>query len=569
MLPANASAVLAVPARPAAEHADAKETDPSDAQFAGMLALYAQATPPHQPLPGQKHPVQPEALDPNGGAQPALAAESSTTPGIPGSDPAGGSPSPVPEAAASGGQGLPVQPETSLDQKSPTPVPSGPLPGLPANPIQPQQTSTLPGPTPSADPSKSQGMAQQLLAEAVRSPLEPAGQPNPSAQPSPGDMALSQAVLVALTQSKAAIPSGTETSAPTPGPRAFSQLGAAPVATGTEPAFPGSPVPSRSDLAAPLPANARTALDLLLQASGTPVAQPSPAEPAGTAPEASRTLAAENQLKMQAFLADIHPTQGATAAGQARPSMAVAAPQLSSAFDFGAPAAARPTSSHAPRPEATKPGQPGEPAPANDKPNAAPALSTTRSPATPEAPADPSQALAKVPVPGEALEALAKAAPPPQTSAPAPAGPTPSAPPAELPPPPMTLPVAQVDGSVRWMMKTGNQEAQLQLHPESLGQLTIHLRVEGGEVHARLWIQEPGTVQIIQDGRAHLEQSLKDQGLQLGSFDLHQGHRPYQEPAPAPVFSPVQAPVAVPARQEVPPTPTLTSLNPHRIELYA
>jgi hypothetical protein len=133
----------------------------------------------------------------------------------------------------------------------------------------------------------------------------------------------------------------------------------------------------------------------------------------------------------------------------------------------------------------------------------------------------------------------------------------------------MALPVAQVDGSVRWMMKTGNQEAQLQLHPESLGQLTIHLRVEGGEVHARLWIQEPGTVQIIQDGRAHLEQSLKEQGLQLGSFDLHQGHRPYQEPAPTPVFSPVPALVVVPARQEVPPAPTLTSLNPHRIELYA
>lgn len=119
------------------------------------------------------------------------------------------------------------------------------------------------------------------------------------------------------------------------------------------------------------------------------------------------------------------------------------------------------------------------------------------------------------------------------------------------------------------MLRNNNQEAQLQLHPESLGQVTIHLRVEGGEVHARLWVQEPGTVQIIQDGRSHLEQSLKDQGLQLGSFDLHQGHRPFQESTPTPVFSPVPVPLAVPARQEAPLAPAPSSLNPHRIELYA
>jgi flagellar hook-length control protein FliK len=134
---------------------------------------------------------------------------------------------------------------------------------------------------------------------------------------------------------------------------------------------------------------------------------------------------------------------------------------------------------------------------------------------------------------------------------------------------PPSIPVAQVEGGLRWMLKTGAQEAQLQLHPEALGQVTIHLRVEGGEVHARLWVLEPASVQVIQDGRSHLEQSLKDQGLQLGSFDLHQGRRPFQDSTPAPVFSPSAVQPAEPTRQEAPTAPAPSILNPHRIELYA
>jgi len=132
-----------------------------------------------------------------------------------------------------------------------------------------------------------------------------------------------------------------------------------------------------------------------------------------------------------------------------------------------------------------------------------------------------------------------------------------------------TPPVAQVDSGVRWMLKSGAQEAHLQLHPDSLGQVTIHLRVEGGEVHARLWVSEPASVQAVQEGRPHLELSLKEQGLQLGSFDLQQGHRPFQD-APATPASPFldRRPV-LPARQETPSIVTPTLSNPHQIELYA
>ena len=119
------------------------------------------------------------------------------------------------------------------------------------------------------------------------------------------------------------------------------------------------------------------------------------------------------------------------------------------------------------------------------------------------------------------------------------------------------------------MLKGGAQEAHLQLHPESLGQVTIHLKVEGGEVHARLWITEPGSVRAVQEGRPHLEQALKEQGLQLGSFDLQQGHRPFQETPTAPMFREHTAPDAAPARQEAPAAPPPSVLNPYRVEFYA
>lgn len=132
-----------------------------------------------------------------------------------------------------------------------------------------------------------------------------------------------------------------------------------------------------------------------------------------------------------------------------------------------------------------------------------------------------------------------------------------------------TPPVVQVEGGLRWMLKGGAQEAHLQLHPESLGQVTIHLKVEGGEVHARLWITESASVQTIQEGRPHLELSLKEQGLQLGSFDLQQGQRPFQEAPSTSAFFERPTLDATPARQEAPAVPVASILNAHHVELYA
>ncbi len=164
---------------------------------------------------------------------------------------------------------------------------------------------------------------------------------------------------------------------------------------------------------------------------------------------------------------------------------------------------------------------------------------------------------------GAPMAALHAPARPHGSEAPAPSSPlsSPSAPP--------SAPVAQVETGLRWMLKGGAQEAQLQLHPDSLGQVTIHLKVEGGEVHARLWITEPASVQVVREGRPHLELALRDQGLQLGSFDLQQGQRPFQEAPAAPTLRDSAAPEPRTTRQESPSPLPSPVLNPHHVELYA
>lgn len=130
----------------------------------------------------------------------------------------------------------------------------------------------------------------------------------------------------------------------------------------------------------------------------------------------------------------------------------------------------------------------------------------------------------------------------------------------------------QVEGSIRWILQNKTQGAELQLHPESLGRMVIQLRVEGQEVHARLWASEPTSLAILQDHKAFLESSLRDQGLSLGSFDLHSGPRgdgaqtAPQERAIASA-SPNLSPLEV--KQEVPIEAGLDSAKAHRIEVFA
>ena len=132
--------------------------------------------------------------------------------------------------------------------------------------------------------------------------------------------------------------------------------------------------------------------------------------------------------------------------------------------------------------------------------------------------------------------------------------------------------IAQVEGSIRWILRNQEKGAELQLHPENLGRITISLKVEGTVVHARLWASEASTLPLLQEHRAHLEQSLKQQGLNLGSFDLQSGSRGRdtrsEDPNGAANLLP-EASRALEAKQEMPVILPSNLANGRRIEVYA
>jgi flagellar hook-length control protein FliK len=134
----------------------------------------------------------------------------------------------------------------------------------------------------------------------------------------------------------------------------------------------------------------------------------------------------------------------------------------------------------------------------------------------------------------------------------------------------------QVEGSIRWILQNKSQGAELQLHPDSLGRVTIQLRVEGQEVHARLWASEASSVPILQEHKALLEASLREQGLKLGSFDLQFGARHDQAQTASQERNMSTVPNRLPTpemKQEIPSIGSaegsLDSLDPHQIEVYA
>jgi len=138
--------------------------------------------------------------------------------------------------------------------------------------------------------------------------------------------------------------------------------------------------------------------------------------------------------------------------------------------------------------------------------------------------------------------------------------------------PAATATFAQVEGTVRWMLHNHEQAAELQLHPDNLGRITISLKVDGDAVHARIWASEPTTVAALQNHRDSLQQSLQQQGLNLGSFDLQSGNRgeDARSNSPAQASAPIrELPREIESMQDVPMTTNAYLPNPHRIEFFA
>ena len=130
----------------------------------------------------------------------------------------------------------------------------------------------------------------------------------------------------------------------------------------------------------------------------------------------------------------------------------------------------------------------------------------------------------------------------------------------------------QVEGSIRWILQNKTQGAELQLHPESLGRVTIQLRVEGQEVHARVWASESSSAAVLQEHKTFLESSLRQQGLTLGSFDLHSGARGDgmpQSPQDRPSTPRIETIASQEGQQEMPNGLLPGTEDARQIEVYA
>lgn len=111
---------------------------------------------------------------------------------------------------------------------------------------------------------------------------------------------------------------------------------------------------------------------------------------------------------------------------------------------------------------------------------------------------------------------------------------------------PLTQPgVDRVAHAVRTSLARGGMEVRLRLHPESLGEVRVTVRWEGGLLSARLEAATPAARDALEGGTHALRASLQEQGIPLDRVSIavrpdvpshSQGHRPstHAEPWPEP-----------------------------------
>ncbi|NLC08045.1 MAG: flagellar hook-length control protein FliK [Syntrophomonadaceae bacterium] len=81
----------------------------------------------------------------------------------------------------------------------------------------------------------------------------------------------------------------------------------------------------------------------------------------------------------------------------------------------------------------------------------------------------------------------------------------------------------QLVQQARVMVKEGLSELQIQLKPEFLGRLNLHLAVENGLITARFMAENLQVKQIIESNLNQLKQSLGEQGLQIDRLEVSVG----------------------------------------------
>lgn len=94
-------------------------------------------------------------------------------------------------------------------------------------------------------------------------------------------------------------------------------------------------------------------------------------------------------------------------------------------------------------------------------------------------------------------------------------------------PVPMLIPTAFVDTgrpdwpqplaeSIHWQLDSGLQEARIELAPEGLGALELHVQVEDGQVQLHIGAAHAATRELLGEALPRLRELLGDSGLSLG-----------------------------------------------------
>lgn len=542
------------PSRPAAK---APHPEPAEAGFPA-IALLAVGQPPAPPREPEA-PAGPEAREASvSQPSPEQGRTRETEPARPGEE----------EPEATREEPAPVALEAALQAAQPDPVSAVaemPLPET-GNALPPATAVALPAPLAAAP------LPQPLAAVPLPSPgvasIPPGGNPAPAEPPGP----LTAATPVAHPEAAAA-------AAPETGPPAPAADFPAALATAAAPETP-SPDPGTTAPATPqatvaaLPTLAKPARGVPARSSGGTPTEPLP-ESEPSALRADKTTGAESspaqrslpRLALPAGAAPDLPAAGSPKS--ARPEVPIQAPPgLPATARFNVLAGpARPVEAEPPAKDAARAAEPRRPAEEAQPHPTEPAASTAQPAATRPAQASTESATA-LPrseslglQPSQQLSAAGSPAPVAARSEVAATW--------QVPVPPV---LQQVENGIRWMLRNASPGAELQLHPEALGRVRIELRVEGGEVHARLWASDPKSIPVLQENKAFLEVSLKEQGLNLGSFDLrqnsNQAHPGFTDGQSRGQFWPTEAGAAEP-RQDAPTRPAPRNANPRRIELIA
>lgn len=106
-------------------------------------------------------------------------------------------------------------------------------------------------------------------------------------------------------------------------------------------------------------------------------------------------------------------------------------------------------------------------------------------------------------------------------------------------PPPVQLHGAdapqQWSAQIEWTLKSGLQEARVEVSPDTLGPVQIHLQLIDSTLSLHLHAAQPETRTLLQEQLPALRQALAQSGISVGDAQVGQGQHRFDTPQPAPV----------------------------------